>query len=288
MVYKNKMGLIGSLDINRPKYKILYWAIFCILIILAIICIVPPLWIMLSSVKDIKEFYATPPTIIPHTWNFKKVIDAWNKYSFVKYYINTGVLTLGCILSAVCINGLAGYVLSKLKPKGVTLIFALIMWSMMIPSQTSMVPIYKNIVSLNMINTHMPMYMMYASRAFKVIVFKNFFDSIPDSLLESARLDGCRELGIFTKIILPLSKAGVATMVILTLKESWSEFFWPFLVLRDRDKYTVMVEMYMIQNQIAVDELVILISFSIIPPVILFLIFQKNIMQGFASSGIKG
>ena len=293
MQYKNKMGLISSIDIKKPKYKLLYWLIFLILAITAFICLFPPIWVMMSAVKDVKEFYAMPPTIIPKSFNLDKISQVWAKYDFVKYYVNTIVLTVGCIITSVVMNGLAGYVISRLKPKGISRVMMLIMFSLMVPNATAMVPVYKNILSfpvlkVNLINTNIPIWLMYGASAFKIIVFKSFFDGLPQALIEAARIDGCGEFRIIPKIILPLCIPVVVTMVILTLKEAWSDFFWPFLVLRDKTKITVMVELFTIQNQIALDELVILLTFSILPPTILFIFFQKYIIQGFTLSGIKG
>ena len=293
MQYKNKMGLISSIDIKKPKYRVMYWVIFAFLILVAFVCLFPPIWVMLSAVKDVKEFYAMPPTIIPRSFNAGKIADVWNKYSFVKYYINTIVLTLGCIVTAVVMNGLAGYVISRLKPKGIKLVLMLITFSLMVPNATAMVPVYKNILNfpvlnVNLIITNIPMWIMYGASAFKIIVFKSFFDGLPQALIEAARIDGCGEFKIIPKIILPLCIPVVVTMVILTLREAWSDFFWPYLVLRDKERITVMVELFSIQNLIPLDELVLLLSFSILPPTILFIFFQKYIIQGFTLSGIKG
>ena len=293
MQYKNKMGLISSIDIKKTKYKVMYWIIFAFLILVAFVCLFPPIWVMLSAVKDVKEFYAMPPTIIPRSFNISKISEVWNKYSFVKYYINTITLTLGCIVTAVVMNGLAGYVISRLKPKGIKLVLMLITFSLMVPNATAMVPVYKNILNfpvlkVNLINTNIPMWIMYGASAFKIIVFKSFFDGLPQALIEAARIDGCGEFKIIPKIILPLCIPVVVTMVILTLREAWSDFFWPYLVLRDKERITVMVELFSIQNLIPLDELVLLLSFSILPPAILFIFFQKYIIQGFTLSGIKG
>ena len=132
------------------------------------------------------------------------------------------------------------------------------------------------------------MWIMYGASAFKIIVFKSFFDGLPQALIEAARIDGCGEFKIIPKIILPLCIPVVVTMIILTLREAWSDFFWPYLVLRDKERITVMVELFSIQNLIPLDELVLLLSFSILPPTILFIFFQKYIIQGFTLSGIKG
>lgn len=123
-----------------------------------------------------------------------------------------------------------------------------------------------------------------------VIVYKGFFDDIPDSLHEAGRLDGCIDSSLFTKIVLPLSKPVMFTSVILTFNAAWGDFFWPYMVLRKKETYTIMVDIFVMQQEptITIDTILIAIAVAIIPPATLFMFFQKNIMQGFTMSGIKG
>lgn len=289
-----RCGIISDIDIKKPANKALYVCLLIIAVAATLVCVLPPLWVIMSSVKDIKEFYAIPPTFIPKTFDLSKVKKTWETYAFGKYYFNTIAVAIGCIVVGIVSNGLAGYALSKFKVKGMKIMFAVIMLSLMMPTGgVTMVPVYKNILDfpllhLNLTNTYWPMWLMAGAKAFNIIVFKSFFDGIPDSFLESARLDGCTDLGAFARIVVPLSKPVVFTMVILLLNGAWSDFFWPFMVLRNKDMYTVTVEMYMISEYVQQDKLVILLAFSIVPPIIFFMIFQKNIMQGFTASGIKG
>ena len=141
---KNKrIGIISEIDYANKPAKILYWSLFALMCIIAFVCIAPPIWVILSSLKDTKEFYAIPPTIIPRSFNPEKIVEAWNTFDFSRYYLNTIIVTAGAIIMSVVCNGLAGFVLSKLKPKGSGLVFALILGSMMVPNTVSMVPVYQ-------------------------------------------------------------------------------------------------------------------------------------------------
>lgn len=288
-----RTGVISNLNYKDPKIKVIYWAIFAIMCLLALVCLAPPLWVIFSSVKDIKEFYQIPPTIIPHSWDFSKIPAAWKNYSFGMYYINTFIVTAGSVAWSILSNGLAGYVFSKIKPRGSKLIFGLIFASMMIPTTVSIVPVYKNIIhfpigGFNLINTFTPMILMAGCNAFMTIVYKSFFDGIPTSLLEAAELDGCGKISVFVYIVLPLSRAIIFTAVILAFNAAWNDFFWPYLVLKDRSVYTVIIEVFSIKTTIAQDQVLILLAFALVPPALMFIIFQKNIMQGLSMSGIKG
>lgn len=287
--YESKrIGVISDIDYKQKRVKIFYWIVFAFAVLIALLCIAPPLWVILSSFKDTKEFYQIPPTLFPEKWDFGKIAKAWKTLDFLKYYKNTLIITVGSILSSIIFNGLAGYVLSKLKPKGWTIIFAIIMGSMMIPTQVSMVPTYINIVNMHMLNTYWPMILMAGYNAFMTIVFKSFFDGIPSALIEAAQIDGCTRLGVFFRIVLPLSKPVMFTSAILTFNAAWGDFFWPLLTLKDKSMYTIMVEIYTVQQHIAQDQQLIMLAFAIIPPAIMFIFFQKYIMQGMTMSGIKG
>lgn len=284
-------ALISPLDFRKPSVKAGYIICFIFLIILAVICIVPPVWIMTSSLKDTNEFYSIPPTLIPKSFHPEKIPVVWGKLKLGKSYINTIGYIAGSISCSVIFSGLMGYSLSKLKPAGHKVVWALIMLTMMVPNTVSMVPIYKNIISfpllhVNLINTYIPMFMMAGANAFYVLVFKNFFDGIPSFMLEAARIDGCNEWRTFFSIMIPNSKPIILTAVILSFNGAWSDFFWPMMVLKNEDLYTVMVKIYSIAN-ISQDQLVIALTFAMLPPIILFIFFQKYIMQGFSMSGFK-
>jgi|LSQX01.2.fsa_nt_gb multiple sugar transport system permease protein len=289
-------GVINYMDLKKGSTRAVYWAMFFLLILITIICMAPPLWVIISSMKDIKEFLMIPPTIIPKSFHPEKLVKAWKMLNFGQYYLNTLGLAAGNVIFSITINGLAGYVLSRLKPKGSNLVFTLILWTLMLPNSVAMVPVFKNIVSvpllgINLSNSYLPMWLMAGASAFNVLVFKSFFDGIPMSLIESARLDGCSDLGIFMRIVLPLSIPVVMTMLILTVDSTWKNFFWPYLILKNQDKYTVMVKIFTLGGSgtnSSIDIQMIALTFAIIPPAILFLFFQRHIMEGFTLSGIKG
>lgn len=290
--FKNKTyGIINFIDIKKPSVKLLYFFLMLICIIIAFVCIAPPLWVMLSSLKDIKEFFAVPPTIIPKTFQPEKIIETWNKLSFAKYYKNSLIMIVGSVTCAVIFNGLAGYVLSILKPKGTKFVIILVLWSLMLPATTNLVPVMKNIVWLKMTDSYIPLWLSYGAGAFNIMLFKSFFDALPFSLIEAARIDGCSSLGIFRKVVLPLSKAVCMVVIIMTINASWSDFLLPYIVLKNHDKYTVMVKIYDLANgatPFPYDIRLLALLFAIVPPAILFVFFQKYITQGISLSGIKG
>lgn len=284
----SRTGIISDIDYKQTSGKVLYWLLFVVMVVIAFAAMAPPVWVMLSSVKDIKEFYQIPPTLLPHSFDWSKISEAWQTLDFARYYMNTLIVTIGSIVVRIVFNGLAGYSMSKLKPKGWKIVFGLTLGSMMIPAQVSMIPVYLNVVKLNMINSFLPLILMVGFNAYSAIIFKSFFDGIPSSLMEAAQIDGCSVIGIFFRIIVPLSKPVIATIAIMAFTTAWGDFLMPLLILKDKSLHTIMLAVYTLQGSLPQDQIMVILTFAIIPPAIIFILFQRNIMQGMTMSGIKG
>ncbi|OXS61883.1 hypothetical protein B1A99_04590 [Cohnella sp. CIP 111063] len=286
-------GIIGHLEYKTPGVRLLYGLLFLLMILLAVVCLFPSIWVMVSSLKDIKEFYRMPPTLFPETFDIGKLGEAWNELRFMRYYVNTVYMTAGSVLFCLLFNGLAGYFFSKLKPRGSAFLFTLIVWTLLLPNTVGMVPLFSNIVDfpllhINLTNTFWPMWLMAAVNPVVILIFKSFFDNIPQSLLEAAKIDGATKIGIFSKVVIPLSVPVLVTITILTVNAVWMDFFWPFMVLKDQAKWTVIVAIYNMRSQMPIDLQFITLTFAIVPPVVFFILFQKSIMKGYTFSGIKG
>ena len=290
------MGIISKFDMQNPSVKVLYGLIWFFLILAVLLCFVPPLWCMTSALKDSREFFSVPATIIPRSFHPEKLWETWEMLNFGQAYINTVIVLCGSLVMSLVCNGMMGYVLSRLRPRGYKLVLSLVLWTLMLPQSVSQVPLFKNFLSLpilgiNITESYLPMWLLAGANAFDVLIFKSFFDSIPQSLIEAARLDGCTNLGIFFRVMLPLSKPVLMVIAIFTINASWSDFFWPYLVLGSRSElYTVMVKIFYMAGSSGYSEdiQVVALIFTIIPPTILFLFFQRYIMSGFTLSGIKG
>lgn len=293
MKHSETTGVISRTELKSPLVRIGYGLMVLALIALAVVCLFPSLWVIVSSLKDIKEFYRIPPTLIPKTFNIGKIGEAWNELRFMRYYWNTAVMTAGSVGFCLLFNGLAGYFFSKLKPRGSVFLFTAIIWTLLLPNTVGMVPVYSNIINfpllgLNLTNTYWPMWLLAAVNPFIILIFKSFFDNIPQSLLEAAKIDGATKLGIFARIMVPMSIPVIATISILTINAVWMDFFWPFMVIKDQAKWTVIVAIYNMKGTMPIDLQFVALTFAIVPPVLLFIIFQKYIMKGYTFSGIKG
>ncbi len=287
-------GLLNFADLKKPKFILLYWVMFAILLLISLVCLLPTLWVGLSGFKDVSEMYAVPPTIIPKSFNVGKVADVWFKVNVLKYFTNSVMLIIGCWAFDIVVNGLAGYVLSRIKPVGSSVIETLVFWSMLLPG-ISMVPLYMTFVDvpllhINLIGNYLPIWIMAGANAFNILLFRNFFNSIPMSYLEAARIDGCTDLGIFGKIILPLSKPIIMVVTIFSITGTWGNFMWPYLILGNTNLEPVAVMLYRLStgSSLMDNEYMLLLMISIIPMIIMYAIFSKHIMGGLNMSGLKG
>jgi len=281
-------SLIRDFDLKQPSVMTGYNIIFIFGILVAIIGIAPLLWLFLSGFKDLREF-VRETNIIPKSFDFNKYITTWNQFNFIKYYRNSFISVIGSVVCAVFFNGLLGYALSRVKPIGSKVIYALVLWSLLIPATTSIVPLFINITKIGLTQSFIPIWLSIGANAFFVVLFKNFFDDLPQSLIDAARIDGASDFLIFLRIAVPLSKPIMMVIIIYAINAAWSDFLLPFLTLRGSDLETVMVRLFQFRLSRANDiDIVRAVVFAIIPPIILFIIFQKQIAGMSLHSGIKG
>lgn len=293
--YKDKKdGVIRGYDIRSPKTKVIAVVITLICAMMICICLFPAVWVFLASFKDIKEFM-TEVSILPKSFDWSRMAETWNAFKFVRYYKNSLIHVLGATACAVIFNGLLAYGLAVLRPKGHKLVVALVMWTLLIPGVISIVPLFRNINLLGMSKSFLPLWLAYGANAFYVMLFKQFFEEIPKELTEAAKLDGCGVWRMFLNVILPLSKPIIMVVAIFAVTAAWSDFLLPYLVLNGAKwgdgttMETVMVKLFSFKDTPTNAVSVLRASFfAIIPPTIIFIIFQKQITDGAATGAVKG
>lgn len=287
-------GALTNADMRSPKYKILYGIILTGLILYCVIAVFPVIWVLVSGFKDVKEMYAVPATLFPKEIHFSKILKVWNEMKFYKYYVNTFKMAIiAALFDCVC-SGLAGYTLSRLKPKGTKGVLMIIFWLMMVPTTMSTVPLYLQfkhmpVIGVNLLDTYWPIWLMAAGNAFNIILFKNTFDGISSSLIEAAWIDGASNVKVFFRIVIPLSIPVFVVVAVFDINGQLGSFFWPYLLISDRSKTVLGVQMFKLKaSDFTMDYQMLAILFSILPQVIIFGIFQNQIMGGVNVGGVKG
>jgi multiple sugar transport system permease protein len=281
-------GIIRDLDLKSPGARTGYAIVYAICIAALLVGIAPMVWVVLSGFKTIKEFVIST-NVIPDSFSLDKYVGTWKSLKFARYYQNSFMSVLGSVGCAVLFNGLLGYALSKVKPAGWKLVYSLVMAGILIPATTSIVPLFINITKVHLNGSFVPLWLSIGANAFYVVLFKSFFDTLPDSLIEAAKIDGCTDFRVFRSIALPLSRSIMMVVAIYAINAAWSDFLLPYLVLNQSGLETVMVRLFQFRNGKTSDiDILRAIVFVIIPPTVLFLLFQKQITQVTVHSGIKG
>jgi multiple sugar transport system permease protein len=286
---KKEDGVIRFYDVKSKKTKCWVILIFAVCCLMTLIALFPVFWLICSSLKDLTEYLSTTQ-ILPKNPDWSGWLKTWNDFGFTKYYINSGITVFGGVICALFFNGLLAYVLAILKPVGHKIVMALVMWCLLIPPTTSFVALFVNIKKIGLTNSFLPLWLSMGANAYWVILLKNYFESLPKDFIDAAHLDGCGEFQVFTRIMLPLSKPILVVVAIFAICASWSDFLMPYLLLSGTRKETVMVKLFSFQNSIKTNQVDIIraVLYSIIPPTILFAVFQKQIMGGVMAGGIKG
>lgn len=286
-------GILVYFDYKKLRFKLLYIWLISLLMGAIIVTLFPPLWLFISSFKEAEELYRIPFSLFPDKIDLGKIVDVWKFQDLSLNYFNSLIVVLGSVVAAILFNGLLAYAVSVLKPKGYKLVYGMVLASLMIPPILNMGPLYQNIVKLNLINSFIPLWLVFGASPFFFVMFKTYFDHLPRELVEAAMIDGANKIQVFTKIILPLSKPIMGVISIFTVNAAWSDFLLPYLLLLDPKKHTVMLKIYKMQLDVGrsplfgPDELLMVLAISIIPPIILFIIFQKQITSNVATTGLK-
>lgn len=276
---------------------------FSLLVLVCIICILPAVWVLLTGFKDSQEIYSSM-SFFPQDLTLglakERFLEAFSAMDFWRTSLNTLIQSVGDVLFSLITCGLGGYVLSRLKPSGTKLVFMLIAWTMMMPSQIRTVPLFISWLDfpfvaelpgeVSLMNTYWPMWLTAAANSFNVMLFKSHFDSISLSYIEAAKLDGCGNTRIFFNIMLPMSTPILIYVTIMTIKGSWSNFFTGYLVLTEVSKQTLPVRIFMLSTDqsVKMNTYMLCLILSSLPTLLLYMLFQKYITGGVNVGGIKG
>lgn len=305
-----KDGILTYSDYKKSSRRIGYYFMYFILIIGLIIVLMPFVWLFVTSFKNSNELLQSPAnyTFFPSSFDFTKFITVIEKTQIMKNVYNSLFISLGAALCAILFNGLLAYVIAVLKPKGSKVIFYLILGSMLIPPAVALVPLYTNIssiyrviasisgMSLRQVQstfiTLIPFWLIAGASPFFFLLFKTHFESLPKDLFEVAELEGATKLQTFFKIIVPLSKPVIMVVAIFSVTGAWNDFLLPYIMITNQDYWTVMIKLFrvhveMFAYNITLDQFLSLLLFTMIPPMIIFFIFQKQITQNATTTGIK-
>ena len=275
---------------KEDKDKIGKTIVWIVLFILSFIVLIPLLWMASSSLKQSNDVFAVPLQWIPTNPLWKNYKEIFIKVPFLIFYKNTIKLTFIVTLLQLLTSSLAAYGFAKLKFPGRNTLFLAYIGTIAIPWQVYMVPQFIMMRGLHLSDTHLSLILLQAFSAFGVFLMRQFYVSIPNSLLEAARIDGYSEYKIYANIMLPLSKPALSTLTIFTFVTVWNDFMGPLIYLNSEKLKTIQVGLRMFISQYSAEYSLIMAAslISLIPVLIIFLALQRFFVEGVASAGVKG
>ncbi|GIP34395.1 carbohydrate ABC transporter permease [Paenibacillus sp. J2TS4] len=250
----------------------------------------PFLWMVSTSFKNQQEALTSGLDIIPEALNWSNYINAFEKASLLRYLYNSLFITVTSTLGVVVTSLLAGYALSRLRFPGRNVIFLVVLGTMLIPHQATIVPNFLLMKLFGWVNTYNALIIPFLVYPFAIFLIRNFFMSIPKELEEAANLDGCNRLQTLIKIIVPISKPAIASVVIFNFTYIWNDFFWPLVMTTSTEMRTIQVGLALIKSEFLLQWPLLMATtvLSSLPIFIVYIAFQKFFVQGSVSSGVKG
>jgi ABC-type glycerol-3-phosphate transport system permease component len=262
---------------------------YALLLTFAITIVFPFMWMVFTSFKSMED-YTNNPFGIPTKFVFQNIIEAWTTGNFLRLYINSIGITSVSVLGIVTFCGAAGYGLAHFEFRGRMLIFFYFLLGMMIPPQVILIPAFKIMNTIGLVNTYFAVIFTYLAWVpFAIFFFRAYFLGIPKDLIEAAKIDGASDLVIFFQIMVPLAKPAVVTVAIIYFVWIFNDFMWPLIYLNDHDLRTVTLGMMSFQGRYVAETTLktAALMLATMPPMIVFLIFRNQIQSGLVDGALK-
>lgn len=274
-----------------PRLKVFLYGLMCVLLIPFVF---PTWWMVTSSVKPISDIFAFPPQLIPQSYDWTTYSKVFELQPFVQQYWNSAYIAAMVTVGTMIVSSMAGYAFARIRFPFANTIFMIVLLGLLIPSEVTIVPLFQMFLKAGMVNTHWPLILVPifgAPSVFATFVMRQFFVTLPAELEEAARVDGLGRFKIFRKIALPLAKPALASVAIFTFLHSWNLYLEPIVFLSSAQKFTLpqaltqYTDAYggpMWNIQLAAATL------TALPVLIVFIIAQKQFVEGLAHTGLKG
>lgn len=264
--------------------------IMIVFIFLALVMLIPIIWLLLGAFKPDAEIIAYPPTFFPAEFTLKNFTKCMQRIDIIQYMKNSIIFSVGTTIPALLVNTLAGYAFARYEFKGKNVIFVIFLATMMIPFQVIMIPEFLEIHMLGMYDTYWGLIIPKIASAYWIFMMRSAFAGLPKELEEAARIDGLNEFGIYSRIMLPLIKPALVTMIILGINGNWNDLLWPLIMTSTSKMRTLAngLAMFVGVRTIEYGAAFAGASISLIPMLLMYIFGQKYFVEGQATSGLKG
>src|SRR5919199_2372641 len=265
--------------------------IVAVLLLFSLSCVLPFYWLLSTAVKPATELFVAPPIWIPSHFEWSNFSNALGFFPFVQYLANTLIICAGTVVGTLLSNSLIAYGLSRIQWPGRNLLFVLLLGTLLLPAQVTLIPLFILFAHMHWVDTYLPLIVpAFFGNAFFMFLLRQFFLTIPAELGEAVRVDGGSEFTIFSRIVIPLSTPALAVVALFTFINSWNEFLLPLVYLRTPSKYTLSIGLSTFLGQYGSQWSWLMAASTLvfIPIVILFFFTQRTFIQGITFTGSKG
>lgn len=276
---------------RRSVRKALFYAL---LLVLAVPFVFPFWWMVTSSLKSAHEIFAYPPRLVPAVWQWQNLIEIFTYQPFARHYFNSVYIALLVTIGTIAVASLAGYAFARIRFPGKGIIFLLLLSTLMMPTEVTIIPNFQIMKALGLVNTHVPLILIPIAGAAGIMgtfLMRQFFLGLPRELEEAAMIDGLGRPGIFWYIALPLARPALASLAVLTFLASWNSFLEPLVYLNELDLFTLPLSLRNFADAYGLPVWHLQLaatSLSVIPILVVFALAQRAIVDSFAHSGLKG
>lgn len=276
--------------LNRLSLGILVYAI---LILVGFISIYPFLWMFISTIKPNPEIFRLPPTLLPENPTLANFRYVFGETQMVHWFLNSLYVTLVRMVLSLFFCSLAGFAFAKYEFRFRTTLFLIVIASIMIPWQAILVPLYVLMVRLGWVNSYLALWAPWMATPFGIFLMRQYMITLPEELLDAARIDGASEFRLYWQIALPLSKPALSAFGIILFLQQWTNFLWPLIILNTADKFTLPIGLAMLVSQLSNfrvewGAVMVVATLTTLPILLAFLLLQRQFISGLTLGSVKG
>ena len=271
------------------RRRLAFLGIHAALVLLALVAIAPLAWMISASFMAPGEANTYPPPLLPASPTLENYRELFTRLDLGRYALNSLILSAAITAFSVIFNSMAGYAFAKLSFRGRNRLFDAILAALVIPAQVAMLPLFLLIRGLGLVNSFWGVIVPVMAGAFGVFLIRQYARSLPDELLDAARIDGASELRIYLSVVLPLCRPALVTLAVFMFMGTWNDFMWPLIVLSDGSKYTLPVALASLVGEHAQDTELLMAGsvLTVLPVLLLFLVLQRQYVEGITLGGVK-
>jgi len=259
------------------------------LLALAALVLIPFAWMVATSFKTQQDIFSHPNSLLPSEWTFAAYREVWQSLPFGRLVLNSVIFAVGVTVLSVFFDSIAAYALARLDFRGKNLAFILVIATLMVPYQITLIPLFETVFKLGWLDTYQGLIVPRATNAFGIFLLRQFFLSIPRDLDAAARIDGAGEFRIYAQIIMPLAKPALATLAVFHFMYNWNDFLWPLVITSRTEMRTLPSGLTLFAGQFVTDHAVLMAgaTISLLPLALAFFLAQRYFVRGVTTTGIK-